>query len=90
LEGACPSIGRGCGGQKPQSGGLWSVCEGETAACQNEEGKLLNGIDPKIAFQEAVTFLEARAEGVSRISLRSDHLLYLCYVIAFTVQRLPV
>ena len=42
---------------KAQSGGLRSVCEGETALCRSEEGEPLDGTDQTVIFQVAVSFL---------------------------------
>ena len=55
----------------------------------SEEGKPFDGRDQTVVFQVAVSFLQACAEGVSRICLRSGYLLCSCCVGAFPVQWLP-
>ena len=52
--------------------------------CQSKEGEPWGGSDQTIMFQEAVTFLRACAEGVSRICLRSGNLIYSYCVGALT------
>ena len=64
-------------------------CEGETALCRSEEGEEQDSRDKTIVFQVAVSFLQVCAEGISRICLRSGHLLCCCCVGAFPVQCLP-
>ena len=59
------------------------------ALCRREEGEPWDGSNGNIMFQEAVSFLLACAEKVSRICLRSGHLLYSCCVGAFPVHWLP-
>ena len=65
------------------------VCEREPVLCRKEEGEPWDGIDQTIVFQVAVSFLQACAEGVSRICLGSGHLLCSYCVGAFPVQWLP-
>ena len=48
--------------------------------CQSEEGEPWDGRDQTIVLQVAVSFLQACAEGVSRICLRSGHLICSCCV----------
>ena len=59
------------------------------APCKSEEGEPWDGSDGTIMFQETVSFLLACAEEVSRICLRSGHLLYSRCVGVFPVQWLP-
>jgi len=59
------------------------------ALCWSEEGEPWDDSDGRIMFQETVSFRLACAEEVSRICLRSGHLLYSCCVGAFPVQWLP-
>ena len=73
------SRGTGCGCNGPK----WrpvvrQACKGETALCWSKEEEPWHGSDLTIVFQEAVC-----AEGVSKICLRSVHLLYSCCVGAF-------
>jgi hypothetical protein len=58
--------------------------------CRSEERELWDGKGQIIVFQMAVSFLEAYAEGVSRICLTSGQPLRLCCVRTFPVQSVHV
>jgi hypothetical protein len=51
------------------------MCDGNMALCWSEEGEPWDGRYQTVVYQVAVSFPEAFVEGVSRICLRSGHLL---------------
>jgi len=83
--GACLNRGTGCGGQTHQEEACSKYVREKWPCVRARKGPW-DGSDGTIMFQEAVSFLLACAEEVSRICLRSGHLLYSCCVGAFPVQ----